>query len=272
MNAKINAAQNEVTAYKKELEKLKGLQLLLTNHFQPGERPDLVAYAIKNGIPIPLKYMHSFASLSALFKYSLEEQDSKLHKWTTNQITQILGLAVLNQLNEIYSKNSNLKIKRSSRQQFLKCYKSMKTRDLSQFIVNEPADSFWTKQLRRVVNSSVLKGQILGLQSQDTELDTMSGLLEIAFSKEEFLQKNKDMHPYQIITKAKVSPYVYIPSLISSYGKRMYWDAIVNNEFFIKKGLFSKQTAIPISIIIPILKKYNPPDTLVNELQSKYTK
>ena len=78
ISPEIAQAQGQLAALKKEQKDLSDLKLIQIGHTKPGSRPDLLARAVRDFIPLPIKYTQSIESLRSLYKYSLDSKDTKL--------------------------------------------------------------------------------------------------------------------------------------------------------------------------------------------------
>ena len=243
----IYSVKNQISETKKRFEEYEGIKKLRSGSVEPGLMPEIVAIAIKQFIPIPLKYTHSYQGLKALYKHSIYVQDLHLYMWTRDQIKSVLPSLTLEIFNKEYPNISQFPVAqldyhKTPRQLFLS---SLKQPDINQLCIIQskcPKDSFWEKQISRFVN---VNSRVWKIQpSEINHFNSAFHILEFSNLNASKLS-NTRLQTSDLIETLKINPSVYIPALIQSYAQKQEWNQLLANKYFGKKGILQKY---PINI------------------------
>lgn len=249
----------------KNLNELKKLHSL-TDGIEPiGSHPELVAKAIREGIPIPLKYTHSYQGLQALFNLSLINQDTQLYVWTVEQIKLLLSPSVLEKFIKEKPAGTKLPVpEETPRRAFLKSLKKPTALALYSITTRCDKESYWGQQINRFLNAN---RQLWYLDpSTRNHFHSISDILQFSFVNENKIKRGTPLHPYVVINNYHVTPLVYIPSLIEALAPKEQWEAMINEEFFLKQGLVSKKCPIDRQLMESKLKYHHAPDYVLQSL------
>ena len=256
-------AQCQLETLQKDASIFRGLQSILRGSMAPGARPELVAKAIRENLSIPLKYTQSYPSLSSLYRHAVEQKDTQLIQWTTNQIYQTLGSDVLARVQRELVKSGVVPPPGStSRKMFISMYREMNITKLQRFKNTldrrkDAEDTFWSKQIERIINANKKRAELSNQREDELGgIKCLGETLRVCFLNE------KEMN---LPSQWNVSPYVTIACLIEAHTKRMNWAAILRNNNF-SKGVLIKRYNLPKETIIKLLKKAGAGESIIAQI------
>lgn len=250
----LSVAKAKHTATENLLKTLKQLQPVLSGEAKPGDANTMeaIAFSIKQGFSIPLKYTQSAASLKTLYSYAIEKNDRQFTLWTERQMNRVLGSNVATTItNEIHTKKIMPSVHLSNRQRFIQDYKTMSLKELYSFTFRENENSFWRKQLQRVHKVNAIREQITG---PINELKPFSDLLKLTYQVEHMAKFDGENSKQKIIRDSHVSPYVIIPVLIQYHSHYLDMQAIFSSPY-IKSGFIKKSFAVSKETIEKLFQK-----------------
>ena len=268
MSVSVASLEAQIEDAKKRIKEYQILKRLQNGEEEPGSYPEIVAQAVKRSLPIPLKYTHSYQGLKALYKYSLDAQDTQLHIWTRDQINLILSPSTLEEFNkEIPRKNQLLVPENTPRRQFLSF---LKNPDFNQLcIINSkcPKDSFWEQQISRLIN---VNSRLWKVQPQEgNHFRSAFQILEFSFLNEAKVQKSSPLNSDNFITALKVKPSTYVPALIYSYAQKNQWKSLETHKYFVTKQLLTYKFHIDTETLRLKLELCNAPEEVLALLPKK---
>jgi hypothetical protein len=267
---------SEVLALRAQLQELQD-EVALRRDIKPiiegklpiGDKPGVVAHAIRKLYPIPLKYTQSHMGLKALYNWSICNRDTQMIRWTTNQVIQVLGMRALEQFRrDIQEKQSIPDISTTPRQDFLDSYRTLRPPGLDKLISQTP-DGFWLKQLKRIGNANCIR--VTRLIGEPNYLGWPE-LLPLYETMKLAVRLDHDRPgsgiASAIASELNLSPYVALPCLVEIHSPLMDWQMIYASDL-LRRGLF-KKLGVPGSVLVTALKLKNAPEALIQELAAKY--
>lgn len=261
-------AQATLEALKKENQDLKELRRFFSGTAKPGERPDLIARAIRQSIPLPLKYTQSNDSLKALFDYCMKTQDTKLYLWVCNQMRIVFGDALLKAFQDGRPRGTFLPTPtETARTQFIKKLKTMDYDAINTFRYRADIPEFYQKQMQRYIEMNDIRAQIRNEDPTKVPHKPLAETLRVSFFNEANLKRTSRTHPHSLIQNAKINPIVYTSCLIEAHAPRMNWSAVLQNEFFTKRKMLVKKLSIPTEIATAKLKSLSAPENVIDEVE-----
>jgi hypothetical protein len=235
-----------------------------------GEKPEVVAHAIRRLYPIPLKYTQSQMGLKALYNWAICHRDTQMIRWTTSQVIQVLGQRALDEFRKDVQGRQNIPdISTTARQDFLASYRTLRPRALNELIQRTP-DGFWRKQLDRIAKANATR--VTELIGDGNYLDWPE-LLPFAETMKFAIRLDHERPgrgvAAAIASKLSMSPYVIFPCLVEVHSPLMDRQ-MIHASPLLRSGLL-KKLAVPASVLITALKMKNAPENLIQELTAKYS-
>jgi hypothetical protein len=270
MSIEFNAAVAELEAVHEEHALLSGIRSFTSGQVKEGYRPDILAKAIKLGVALPLKYTHSFRSLRNLYVWAVESQDTEIIRWTTHHIIQVLGRTAMDGIAENLKATKKIpSLEKSPRQIFHEVYKKLNEEDVRVLRQRLDPDSFWYKQLGRFVHANQAGARLLGRDLHAMEHTSLGQTLSTAMKLEYQRIPLGDLSPRAIVEKAKISPYVIVPSLFDAFGGVRNWKTILESEL-LYKGMFRKEVVVEPEVVEMLLKLGSAADDVIEEFVKKW--
>ena len=265
MSQNIELQDVQLQGLLKEYELISGIADLVNGKILLGRSPELVAKAVRDGFAIPLKYTQSFQSLSAVYAWAVQNGDTEMIQWATNQIISVLGLKTMVEIREGVKKVGKApRLQKTVRQDFVDVYAHMHGGELDMFIQQMP-DGFWKRQLNRMAKANQTRCQLTGASFPTCDLQPLSATLQVAFQKQDFGAK-----PAEIIDQAKVSGFVVAPALVEAHRARMYWAGILRNPCLTKGIAMFKKTVVPADVLEKLLQMSGAPESVLDEARKKF--
>jgi len=254
--------------YEKELRELRIIKELIEGKHKPGDYPEIVTRAIRDGIALPLKYTHSFEGLLSLFDHSLITHNMRLYDYVSNLIIKLFSRDLLMAFKNNRPKNTVLpNPPDNSRIVFLKTQSNMTFADLNSFMYRVDIPEFFAKQMNRIIDLNVVRAVFNNSDVNNNQLLPPIDTLRASFKNETLNIKRTSLLPKTIIEKFQFVPIIYVTALFDAYTPTMNWKAILEHELLKKrKGLFKKFIISP-SIIRQKLSEGNAPENIVDSIQ-----
>lgn len=266
--AQINLANAQKQELDKEVKDLRELKRFYIGKPLIGERPDLVARAIKFGIPIPLKYTHSYLGLQALYKYSVDTADPELFQWVSTQIVNQLSVSVRNQFRQENASNPVFGMKlNKTRLEFLANLKTMDVGKLNEFLVKDKLPPFVKFNIERIRNINCIRRTNV---QQTTQVKSMYGILVEQFQNEVRIRKDSPEHPKRLVSTYTISSQTYFPALVEALASGQRWRSMIDHELFGEKKLMKLTTTVPLETALKLIESYQAPEIYLNEIQGKF--
>ena len=271
-SSEVTIARKQLKALKQEHEDLNKIRTIQLGHVRPGEEPALLARAIRDFIPLPLKYTQSLESLQSLYNYSLETKDTKLYQWTCQQIRTTHKRDIFNAIQKSAKLPAPTPLE-TTLKKFRKSHKTMTIPEYMLFLTSKKATipPFFFRQMERVAQFNAERSKITNENLQNSLVKSCADTLSIAFLKQDMMKKTSSQYAPNICNLYKINPYVSVSILVDTHGPRVGFHEIITNEILRKKGLFSKETlTIPKDLLLTKLKKYNVPDYYIDQIEKLF--
>ena len=267
-SSQVTIARKQLEALRQEHKDLKKIRTIQLGHVKPGENPALIARAIRDFIPLPLKYTQSFQSLESLYKYSLETKDTKLFQWTCQQISNVFSKALLMSIKQSTKLPEPTPLDNSLKR-FRKTHGKMNFSHYMYYLQTEKNSipPFFAKQMDRIARLNAERSKISKEDLGSSEVKSCADTLSVAFLNQDMVKRSSAQYAPTICKNYNINPIVSVSVLIDTHGPRVGFHEIVHNEVLRKKKLFKETLSVPKDIILAKLSKYNTPPYYLEEIE-----